>query len=108
MLVETAFHRSDVYKQAVAKAEESTELREFLGAPLVAGRVATGSIHLKDSEGYADLSIPVSGLKGKGLIHLIAVKSGGPWQFRTLQVSVGARADVIDLLSLQPPTGREF
>jgi hypothetical protein len=83
-------------------------VRELVGDPLVAGCIATGSIHLKDSNGYADLSIPISGPKGKGLIHLIAVKSGGPWQFRTLQVAVEGRAEVIDLLSVQPPAEREF
>ena len=106
LLVETGFRRSEIYKQALARAEQSPEVRELVGVPVVAG-IATGSIHLKDDSGDADLSIPISGAKGKGLIHLIAVKNGGPWQFRTLQAAIEGRGESIDLL-VQRPAEREF
>ena len=107
-VVTTSFRSSDVYKQALAKAGESLQVREQIGEPIQAAWLISGDLHLNGSTGNANLSIPISGPRGRGLIRAVASKSGGVWRFSFLQVSVAGQGVCIDLLSVQPPAEREF
>ncbi len=103
-----SFRSSDVYKQAMTRAAASPDVRAEIGEPLHANWLLTGQLNVSGSSGNADLSIPVSGPGGKGVIRAVASKSGGVWRFACLQVSVEGRTGTIDLLSIQPPAARDF
>jgi hypothetical protein len=103
LLVETSFQHSGFYTQALAKARANPQVAEKFGKPLKAGWLASGSVKTSGSSGDADVSIPVSGPKGKGTIYVVAKKSAGLWQFETLQVEVEGKTERIDLL--QPEEG---
>jgi hypothetical protein len=98
VLVETSFQHSDFYIQALAKAQANPQVAEKIGRPLKSGWLASGNLNESSASGDVDLSIPLSGPKGKGTLRLVAKKSAGVWKLETLQVEVAGEAERIDLL----------
>lgn len=98
LLVETSFKNSDAYTEALARAQDNSQVAEKIGRPMTAGWLVTGNINVSGSSGHADLSIPISGSRRKGTIYAVATKSAGRWAFQTLQVEVEGEPERIDLL----------
>lgn len=98
-LVMGSIRSSDVYKQALAKANANPEVVLRLGQPIQPGWMLSGSINVSGPSGDADLAIPVSGPKGKGTIYAVAKKSAGEWTFSRLEVGVEGQQGRIDLLA---------
>jgi len=107
-IITTSFRHSDVYKQAVARASESLQVREQFGEPLQIAWLISGELSVTGSTGRANLSIPISGPHGRGVIHVVAKKAGAFWRFSYLQVCGSGQSTCTDLLSVQPPSQREF
>lgn len=97
-VIMASFHNSVAYQQAVAKASENQQVRALIGEPIQPGWFISGSINVNGSTGKADLSIPISGPRGKGSIRAIARKDG-VWNFTWLQVTIEGRSEIIDLLA---------
>jgi hypothetical protein len=106
-LISTTFHHSDVYQQAMVRTGSNLQVREQIGEPIHAGWIIVGDLKLNGETGSANFSIPISGPRGKGRIHVVAQKSG-VWRFTCLQVYVEGLPGTIDLLSIQPPVGRDY
>jgi len=100
-LVETSFQRSEFYTQALARARANPQVAEKIGQPLQAGWLASGNLNVSGPSGDANVSIPVSGPKGKGTLYVVAKKSAGVWTLVTLQVEVAEEAERIDLLQTE-------
>lgn len=107
-IITTSFRSSDVYKQVLAKAVENQQVRDLVGEPIRAAWLISGELHVNGSTGNANLSIPISGPRGKGVIRVVAFKSEGVWRFTYLQVKIEGQNESIDLLSVQPPPERDF
>jgi len=107
-VVTTSFRSSDVYKQALTQVASNSQVREQIGEPLKPAWLISGQLNVSGSTGNANLSIPISGPRGKGTIRAVANKTGGVWRFTHLQVSVEGQPTSIDLLSIQPPAERDF
>jgi hypothetical protein len=90
---------SDVAKEALARARSNPSVVEHLGTPIKVGWFVSGSINLYGGSGDANLSVPISGPKGKGTIYLSAHKSAGTWTYSVLQVEVDGSRERIDLLA---------
>jgi len=103
MVATTAMKSSDVYKDALVKAQANPEVVEALGTPITTGFFTNGSIHTSGPTGDAAFSIPLSGPKGKATIQLEAKKSGGEWTYSTLVVEVENPKRRIDLLAEPAP-----
>jgi hypothetical protein len=108
VLVEVAFQNSEVSKQAAAIARANPQVRQLLGEPITVGTIILGNIHINGSAGHAELAIPISGPKGKGVIHAVANERAEVWRFAFLRVSIEGLGEPIGLLPAQPPPGREF
>lgn len=106
-IITASFRSSDVYKQAMAKAAENQRVRDLVGEPIRAAWLVSGELNVNGSSGNANLTIPISGPRGKGVIRAVAQKGEGVWRFTYLQVKVEA-GESIDLLSVQPPAERDF
>lgn len=90
---------SDVYQQALARAKADQAVLDALGTPIKDGRFPSGSINTSGSSGSADLSISISGPKGKGTLYAVAARSAGEWSFSQLVVTIEATGRRIDLLA---------
>ncbi len=101
-IVEASFKSSDVYTHALAQANANSHVSDAIGKPLKPGWFISGSINVSGDSGDADISIPISGPKGKGTIYAVAKKVAGAWQYETLQVEVDGQPDRIDLLQAPP------
>jgi len=99
--VTSYLRHNEVYKQAVAQAAASSQVRQRIGEPVKPDWLISGEVHLSGSGGTANLAIPISGPRGRGRIRALAVKSGGVWHFTYLTVEVGNPTACIDLLSVQ-------
>jgi hypothetical protein len=89
---------SDAYTQAMARVQADPQVADKLGRPVTPGWFISGNVNVNGDSGDANLSIPISGPKGKGKIYVEAKKSAGTWQFETLQVEVVGQPGRIDLL----------
>lgn len=91
---------SGAYKLTMSTAQASPCVVSSLGSPLEPGWLMTGGIEESDAEGSANLSIPVSGPKGKGSLDVQAEKVGGNWRINSLIFTHGAsRSNLIPLES---------
>ena len=95
---------SDAYKEAVARARANPNVVEKLGTPIQEGMFVTGNINVQNDSGAADLQIPISGPKGKAVIHAVATKSAGKWEYSRLTVAMEGQPE-LDLLG--PGPGQE-
>ena len=95
---------SDAYKQAVAKAKANPEVVAKLGAPIEEGWFVSGNINVQNNSGNADLQIPISGPRGKAVIHAVASKTAGKWEYSRLTVAIEGQPE-LDLLG--PAPGQE-
>jgi hypothetical protein len=92
-----ALKSSDAYKTALAKAKADPMVVNALGSPIKDGLFISGTTNVSGSSGHADLTIPISGPKGKGTIYFVASKFAGEWTFSKLVVEVGKTGEKIDL-----------
>jgi len=92
-----ALKSSDVYTEALKRAQQNDEVKALLGEPIEAGFWVAGSIQVSNGSGNADITIPLSGPKGSATLHAVATKTAGVWQYSTLEVApkdAGARIDL--------------
>lgn len=89
---------TDIYKDALAKAQADPAVIEALGSPIKDGMIFSGKTDVNGASGEANLAIPISGPKGKGTIYVVAEKSAGLWNYSILAVEVSQTKERIDLL----------
>ena len=89
--------KSGAYQHAVAAARADVDVVDSLGMPIEEGFFVMGQIELTNDSGYANLSIPIEGPKGKATIYAEADKSRGQWSFHTLEVMVEDTGEWIHL-----------
>ena len=108
-LVFATYRGSEVYKESLARAQASPQVQQWLGAPIEAGWFITGELKVSGDHGAADISIPISGPRGKASIRTIAYKSHSVWKFQQMTVSQSGRHETIDLLAVPrtPESGSE-
>ena len=93
---------SGAYKEALAQAQGNQQIQQTIGTPIEPGLFVTGSIDISvddGSSGRADITIPISGPKGKATIFAVATKSAGKWTFSKLVVETKSDGQRIDLLT---------
>jgi hypothetical protein len=89
--------QSDAYKIAVARAKADQRVTSALGTPIEEGWFLSGNTKVDGSSGNADLTIPISGPKGKGTIYAVATKFAGEWTYSKLVVKIDSSGETIDL-----------
>jgi hypothetical protein len=99
----SAIKSTDVYKDALAQAKVHPLVIEALGSPVKEGFLVSGNTNANGASGEANLSIPISGPKGKGTIYVAANKSLGRWNYSGLIVELTKTHQRIDLLRKPPP-----
>jgi cytochrome oxidase complex assembly protein 1 len=99
-----AMKSSDAYKTALSKAKGDPRVVNALGFPITDGFFVWGTTNVSGSSGYADLTIPIAGSKGKGTIYFVASKFAGEWTFSKLIIEVGKTGERIDLTEKRPRT----
>ena len=99
--------QNDVCKEALLRVRSTQQLIEALGEPIEPGWYVSGSIKSDKNFGRADLSMPLSGPKGKGTLSMRAGKHNGVWSFSHLSVLLedGRRFDLLSGRMTREGTG---
>ena len=97
-LIFGSMKQSDVYKEAIARAQRDPIIAEKLGSPIKPGMFITGNININGPSGEAKIAIPIAGPKGSGTIYVEATKSAGRWNYQLMQVALAGEDTRIDLL----------
>jgi hypothetical protein len=98
-LIVGAIRGSDVAKEAVARAQSNALVTQRLGNPIGEGWFVGGSINVNSGTGDANLSVPISGPKGKGTVYVTAQKTAGTWGYSVMVATIEGSSDKIDLLA---------
>jgi hypothetical protein len=85
-LVEVMMHASGGYKLALDRVNKSPCAVAVLGSPIRAGWNTTGDTNENGPNGTANLTIPVTGPKGKASLDLEAKKAEGVWEINSLKL----------------------
>lgn len=94
----TLMRHTDVFREAVARAEANPQVRTELGEPIREGWWVSGHVRITGSSGNAALAIPLKGSRRDGTVYAVAHKLAGRWQYDTLEVAVEGRPGRISLL----------
>lgn len=97
-----AMKSSTPYKDALARAQSDPRVGALLGTPVRPGYFFSGSINTKNDDGEADLSIPLSGPKGGGILRVKGTRSNGNWTYQEMKVIV--KSEEVNLLEESPGT----
>jgi len=93
-----AMKSSDAYKGALARAKADPRVVSALGSPITDGLFVMGKTNVNGTSGQADMTVPISGPKGKGTVYFVASKFAGKWTFSKLMVEVADTGQRIDLI----------
>jgi cytochrome oxidase complex assembly protein 1 len=94
-----AIKSSDVYQDALKKAQANPVVKRELGEPIEPGWMVSGSINTGNGGGNADLQIPISGPKKGATIYAVAGKRAGSWNYTSLDVVIDGQTEKINLLT---------
>jgi Cytochrome oxidase complex assembly protein 1 len=99
----TLMRHTDIFREAIARAEASPQVRAELGEPVREGWWVSGHVRTSGSSGNAALAIPLKGSRRDGTVHAVAHKSAGRWTYDTLEVAVEGREGRISLVPAEEP-----
>ena len=89
--------QSDAYKVALARAQPNSAVIEAIGSPISQTGIVSGNSNVNGPTGEANLSIPLSGPKGKATLYVEAKKSADLWMFQTMVVKIERTGERIHL-----------
>jgi hypothetical protein len=101
--VESMLRSSEIYQMTLSEARNSSCVTRTLGTPLDPGWMTSGGTKESGTNGSANLSIPLSGPKGKGRLLVEAEKQNGIWQISSLVLWRGSEQLII-LPTTSPPS----
>jgi hypothetical protein len=87
---------SEPYQTAVARAKADEKVIAALGTPISEG-FPSGSINTNNDAGDADMSIPLTGPKGKGTVYVVGTRTAGTWTYSKMSVTIAGTNETIDL-----------
>ena len=102
----SAIKGTDLYEDAVVRAQNDPRVVEALGGPVEAGWWVTGSVNVEGHRGTADFSVPLLGTRKRGTLDVAGTRDGGEWNYSTLRVRV-EDGPVIELIPAPAPLNEE-
>jgi hypothetical protein len=97
LVVFAALKQTDVYQTALARAKADSRVTSALGTPIEESWYLKGNTEVSGDSGKADITIPISGPKGKGAIYVVATKFAGEWTYSKMVVKIDSSGETIDL-----------
>lgn len=87
---------SEPYQTAVMRAKRNDKVTTALGTPIEEG-FPSGSVNTNNDKGDADLTIPLSGPKGKATVYVVGTRSAGLWTYSKMTAKIAGTDEEIDL-----------
>ncbi|MDP2273365.1 MAG: cytochrome c oxidase assembly factor Coa1 family protein [Archangium sp.] len=99
--VSAVIQNSGAYAGAIREVNANPEVADTLGAPVKPGFGMSGSVKENNASGSADFTVPLTGSKGEGSMHVVARRENGQWSYSTITVTAGGKT--IDVLESAQP-----
>lgn len=97
-LVTNIIKSTDVYRESVKLAVNSSEVQELIGTPIEEGLVPMGSVETDGASSSANFTVTLIGSKGRATMFVAAKKgSGGQWEYQKLEIPIEKSGTFIDL-----------
>ncbi|HVK53377.1 MAG TPA: cytochrome c oxidase assembly factor Coa1 family protein [Pseudoxanthomonas sp.] len=96
-LINGLMRSSEPYQTAMERAQTQPQVIAALGEPITAGWLVQGNISTQGTQGSADLAIPLSGPRGKGVLYVVGEQAAGQWHYEVMVVRVPGQAGPIEL-----------
>ncbi|WP_044404802.1 cytochrome c oxidase assembly factor Coa1 family protein [Lacinutrix sp. Hel_I_90] len=103
--VSDAITGSEPYSHAFAMATENEKVISFLGEPIETNGMGSTSYEHVNGASTAELSIPIKGPKGEGVIVVAAEKINDAWTYNLLYVKIDGETETINLQELEAEEG---
>jgi hypothetical protein len=98
--VTASFMNSAVFQEAMERCRSDKRVIDLLGLPITEGRIPSGSMStVGDASGTADLSVRISGPKGKAILYVNGTLKAGKWSYQVLEVEPSNGSPRINLLA---------
>ena len=88
MTVFGAIKSTDAYKTAVARAKADPRVTDAIGTPIKEAWYVLGKTEVSGGSGTSELTIPISGPKGKAIIYANSEKFAGDWKSSRMVVKI--------------------
>ena len=92
------FKISEPFHGAMERVKTSPEVIQTLGSPVKIGLFLSANEETQNGEGKADMTVPVSGPNGEGIVHLKAYEWHGEWDYSELLLRMKGSNQLIDIL----------
>ncbi len=89
--------QTDVYQTALARAKADQRVTNALGTPIEESWYLKGNTEVSGDSGKADITIPISGPKGKGASTLSPPNSPANGRYSKMVVKIESTGETIDL-----------
>jgi hypothetical protein len=89
---------SEGYKDAIVHVKNAPIVEEALGKPVETGYFPQGSVEYENGRQTVNLSIPVSGPKGKGVLYVVGEKDGTSWTYSKMEIKLDNSKETLNLL----------
>ena len=99
--VSKVIQNSGAYTGAITEVNANPEVAATLGTPVTPGFGMSGSVKENNSSGSADFTVPITGSKGEGSMHVVAQRRNGQWSYNVIDVTAGGKT--IDVLKNPQP-----
>ena len=98
-LIISLLKNSDPCQESFKIAQNNAHIIQELGEPIEIGYWVLGSHHQSTSLETAELTIPISGPKGSGTIHLVGTARKDVWTYDTLTFEFDDSGEYVNLLA---------
>ncbi len=86
------------YKTATTLAQNNPQVQEILGDNIQPGWAIQGKMAIENNDGSVDMSIPLTGSKGSGRVHIRGTAVGDEWHYDEIYFTSDSGQDRIDLI----------
>jgi hypothetical protein len=86
--VANAIEGSQAYTYALEKINKDEDLINALGSPIIKDGMVSGSWNNTNGQKSANMTIPISGPKGKGTLFVEATGEDDDWTYQVIRVEI--------------------
>jgi hypothetical protein len=95
--INSQMRKSEGYRLAMVVVRADPQVTAAIGEPISDNGIITGNFSVKNESQTISLETPLRGPKGRATLSISATKHAGPWEYRTLSVTVAATHQTFDL-----------
>ena len=96
----TTLKNSAPCQTSLEYASHHPQVTAELGAPVEAGWFVQGGVSVTGAEGNSSITIPLSGPRGEGAVHVVAERHSGTWTITSAEFTKDGRS--IDITPVGP------